>query len=57
MPEIDLALVEQLERISLVEFNNEAGLVRLQEAVKLANQMHLVDTEGVEPLDSVLEDR
>ncbi|GFR89824.1 glutamyl-tRNA(Gln) amidotransferase subunit C, mitochondrial [Elysia marginata] len=57
VPEIDLALVEQLERISLVEFNNEAGLLRLQEAVKLANQMHLVDTDGVEPLDSVLEDR
>ncbi|GFO01154.1 glutamyl-tRNA(gln) amidotransferase subunit c, mitochondrial [Plakobranchus ocellatus] len=57
LPDTDLALVEQLERISLVEFNNEAGLVRLRDAVKLANQMHLVDTEGVEPLDTVLEDR
>ncbi|RUS88119.1 hypothetical protein EGW08_004172 [Elysia chlorotica] len=57
VPEIDLALVEQLERISLVEFNNEAGLRRLREAVKFANQMHVVDTEGVEPMDSVLEDR
>ena len=57
MPEIDLALVEQLERISLVEFNNEAGLLRLREAVKIANQLHLVDTDGVEPMDTVLEDR
>ncbi|KAK3771327.1 hypothetical protein RRG08_024285 [Elysia crispata] len=57
LPEIDLALVEQLERISLVEFNNEAGLLRLREAVKIANQLHLVDTDGVEPMDTVLEDR
>ncbi|XP_005100290.1 glutamyl-tRNA(Gln) amidotransferase subunit C, mitochondrial [Aplysia californica] len=57
VPEVDLALVEQLERISLVEFNNETGLEWLRSSVKSANRLHVVDTEGVEPLDNVLEDR
>ncbi|BFZ04619.1 hypothetical protein BsWGS_07658 [Bradybaena similaris] len=57
VPEIDLPLIEQLERISLVEFNNEEGVKRLQAAVKSAQLLHHINTDGVEPLDSVLEDR
>ncbi|CAL1545252.1 unnamed protein product [Lymnaea stagnalis] len=57
VPEIDLELVEQLERISLVEFNNEEGYISLQNAVRSANLLHAINTEGVEPLDSVLEER
>ncbi|CAG5135933.1 unnamed protein product [Candidula unifasciata] len=57
VPEIDLQLIEQLERISLVELNNEEGVRRLQAAVKSASLLHLINTDGVEPLDSVLEDR
>uniref|UniRef100_A0A0B7A1P6 Glutamyl-tRNA(Gln) amidotransferase subunit C, mitochondrial n=1 Tax=Arion vulgaris TaxID=1028688 RepID=A0A0B7A1P6_9EUPU len=57
VPEIDLQLIEQLERISLVEFNNEEGVRRLQAAVQSARLLHQIDTQGIEPLDSVLENR
>ncbi|KAK7088071.1 glutamyl-tRNA(Gln) amidotransferase subunit C, mitochondrial-like [Littorina saxatilis] len=55
--EISRDLVEHLERQSLVEFSNEEGLKRLSDAIQSANKLYMVDTEGVEPLDSVLEDR
>ena len=55
--EIDLQLVEQLERISLVKFNNETGLKWLKDSVRSANQLLQVNTEGVEPFYSFLEDR
>ena len=57
VPEVDLELVEQLERISLVQFNNEVGVKWLTESVKSATQLLQVDTSQVEPLDSVLEDQ
>lgn len=57
VPEVDLELVEQLERISLVQFNNEVGVKWLTESVKSASQLLAVDTSQVEPLDSVLEDQ
>jgi len=57
VPEVDLELVEQLERISLVQFNNEVGVKWLTESVKSASQLLAVDTSQVEPLDSVLEEQ
>lgn len=48
-------LIHHLERLSLVEFGNRDGLARLCAAIDLADQLQLVDTEGVEPMDSVLE--
>lgn len=48
-------LVEHLERTSLVHFDNEEALRRLEEALQFANTLFEVDTTGVEPLTSVLE--
>ena len=53
---IDPATIEHLERISLVDFANVAGVQRLEEAVKLAEVVTRVDTTGVEPLYSILEE-
>ena len=53
---IDPATIEHLERISLVDFANVAGIKRLEEAVKLAEVVTRVDTTGVEPLYSILEE-
>ena len=50
-------MIDHLERLSLVMFNNKAGVERLQDAIKFANQLYMVNTDGVEPLDNVLEDR
>ena len=50
-------MIDHLERVSLVEFNNQAGIDRLSKAIESANKLHMVDTEGVEPMESVLEDR
>ena len=52
---IDPATVEHLERISLVDFANVAGIKRLEEAIKLAEVVTRVDTTGGQPLYSVLE--
>lgn len=57
VPELDDNMIQHLERLSLVDFNNEAGVERLRNAIEYANQLHMVDTEGVEPMYSVLEDR
>ena len=57
VPPLDKEMIEHLERLSLVMFNNKAGVERLQSAIRFANQLYMVDTEGVEPLDNVLEDR
>ena len=53
---IDPATIEHLERIYLVDFANVAGIKRLEEAVKLAEVVTRVDTTGVEPLYSILEE-
>ncbi|MGH0168307.1 UNVERIFIED_CONTAM: hypothetical protein FKN15_054045 [Acipenser sinensis] len=50
-------LVGRLERLALVDFRNQEGVARLEKAIRFADQLHVVDTEGVEPMDSVLEDR
>nr|ACO14533.1 GatC-like protein [Esox lucius] len=48
-------LVDKLERLALVDFPNQEGLVCLKKAIRFADQLHVVDTEGVDPMDSVLE--
>ncbi|XP_041643927.1 glutamyl-tRNA(Gln) amidotransferase subunit C, mitochondrial isoform X2 [Cheilinus undulatus] len=50
-------LVDKLERLALVDFRTKQGLECLEKAIRFADQLHLVDTTGVEPMDSVLEDR
>lgn len=55
--QIPADLVDKLERLALVDFRTKQGLECLQKAIRFADQLHVVDTSGVEPMDSVLEDR
>lgn len=55
--QIDSKMINHLERLALVDFGNEEGIDRLNKAIRFADQMMLVDTSGVEPMTSVLEDR
>ncbi|XP_077150585.1 glutamyl-tRNA(Gln) amidotransferase subunit C, mitochondrial [Ranitomeya variabilis] len=50
-------VIDHLERLALVDFRNQEGVERLASAIHFASQLHNVNTEGVEPLSSVLEDR
>uniref|UniRef100_A0A8C6V4M1 Glutamyl-tRNA(Gln) amidotransferase subunit C, mitochondrial n=1 Tax=Neogobius melanostomus TaxID=47308 RepID=A0A8C6V4M1_9GOBI len=50
-------LVDKLERLALVDFRTKQGLDCLEKAIRFADQLHVVDTSGVEPMVSVLEDR
>lgn len=54
---VSAAVVEHLERLALVNFGSREAVARLEKAVAFADQLHAVDTDGVEPLESVLEDR
>lgn len=49
-------LIGLLERLSLVEFANKAGIERLQEAIKFADTLKEVNTENVKPIFSVHDD-
>lgn len=51
---IDSATIEHLERLSLVDFGNQEGIRRLEEAIAFADQILDVDTKDVEPLISVV---
>ncbi|XP_077995640.1 glutamyl-tRNA(Gln) amidotransferase subunit C, mitochondrial-like [Glandiceps talaboti] len=54
---IDAETVRRLERLALVKFSDSAGVERLSRAVRFADQLFVVDTAGVEPMSTVLEDR
>ncbi|XP_037783847.1 glutamyl-tRNA(Gln) amidotransferase subunit C, mitochondrial-like [Penaeus monodon] len=54
---VDLKLVQLLEKLSLVDFANKEGVARLEAAIDLADKLSVVDTDGVEPMITVLEDR
>lgn len=54
---ISVDLVDKLERLALVDFRTKQGLECLEKAIRFADQLHVVDTSEVEPMDSVLEDR
>ncbi|XP_077418014.1 glutamyl-tRNA(Gln) amidotransferase subunit C, mitochondrial [Vanacampus margaritifer] len=55
--QVEADLVDKLERLALVDFRTKEGLACLEKAIRFADQLHVVDTSGVEPMDSVLEDR
>ncbi|KFO84051.1 hypothetical protein N320_10590, partial [Buceros rhinoceros silvestris] len=55
--EVAPAVLDHLEQLALVDFRDSEGIQRLQKAIQFADQLHEVNTDGVEPMDSVLEDR
>lgn len=55
--EIDAETIAHLERLSLVDCANRQGIKTLEDAIAFADQILQVDTTGVEPLVTVLEDR
>lgn len=54
---IDANTIALLERLSLVDCANRQSIETLEEAIAFADQILQVNTEGVEPLVTVLEDR
>lgn len=54
-PTLDKAKIEQLKRVSLVNFDNESSLVRLNSAIKFAEALKKVPIENVKPMYTVLE--
>jgi aspartyl-tRNA(Asn)/glutamyl-tRNA(Gln) amidotransferase subunit C len=54
---IDKKTIELLEQLSLVDFANKKGIERLEDAIRFADQICVVNTTDVEPMISVLEDR
>uniref|UniRef100_A0A0M3HSM1 Glutamyl-tRNA(Gln) amidotransferase subunit C, mitochondrial n=2 Tax=Ascaris TaxID=6251 RepID=A0A0M3HSM1_ASCLU len=55
-PIFDRRLITHLERLSLVRFSDEEAVAHLRKAVKYANQLKLLNTTGVEPMETVIED-
>lgn len=53
---IDANTIALLERLSLVDCANKEGIETLEAAIEFADQIQQVDTSGVEPLITVLED-
>ncbi|CAG0896485.1 unnamed protein product [Cyprideis torosa] len=49
-------MIEHLERLSLVDFATEEGLRRVEETLEQCQCFSSVDTRGVEPLVTLLED-
>lgn len=54
---VSAELIEHLERLALVDFRNREGVERLRAAIEFAEKLRAVDTDGVAPMESVLEDR
>lgn len=54
---VTVDVLDHLEHLALVDFRDFEGVERLQKAIQFADQLHEVNTDGVEPMDSVLEDR
>ncbi|KAM5237754.1 glutamyl-tRNA(Gln) amidotransferase subunit C, mitochondrial [Ctenodactylus gundi] len=50
-------MIEHLERLALVDFGSREAVTRLEKAVAFADRLHAVDVDGVQPMESVLEDR
>lgn len=50
-------VIEHLERLALVDFGSREAVARLERAVAFADRLRAVDTDGVQPMESVLEDR
>lgn len=54
---IDAETIALLERLSLVDCANKEAIETLEDAIAFADQIHQVDTNNVDPLITVLEDR
>ena len=54
---IDQNTIALLERLSLVDCANRKGIETLEDAIAFADQILQVNTEGVQPLITVLEDQ
>ncbi|XP_068017837.1 glutamyl-tRNA(Gln) amidotransferase subunit C, mitochondrial [Melanerpes formicivorus] len=54
---VTVEVLDHLEHLALVDFRDSEGVERLQKAIQFADQLHEVNTDGIEPMDSVLEDR
>lgn len=54
---VDCNLVEKLERLALVDFDNEDAIERLKDSIRSAQLIFTVDTTNIKPLVSLLEDR
>lgn len=54
---INQETIELLERLSLVDFANKKGINRLEDAIRFADQIRVIDTTDVEPMITALEDR
>nr|XP_012420820.1 PREDICTED: glutamyl-tRNA(Gln) amidotransferase subunit C, mitochondrial-like [Odobenus rosmarus divergens] len=50
-------VIEHLERLALVDFGSQEAVARLEKAIAFADRLRAVDMDGVEPMESVLEDR
>ncbi|XP_049869233.1 glutamyl-tRNA(Gln) amidotransferase subunit C, mitochondrial [Pectinophora gossypiella] len=53
---VDKNTLALLERLSLVKFDSAEGVKVLEDSIKFANKVLHINTDGVEPLYSVLED-
>lgn len=54
---VDLDTITHLERLSLVNFGNLKGVEILESSIRFADKILSVNTSGVEPLMTVLENR
>ena len=53
---VEQETVLHLERLSLVDFANDEGIRRLEEAIEFAQPLKEVPTDNVEPMYTVLDD-
>ncbi|XP_033119323.1 glutamyl-tRNA(Gln) amidotransferase subunit C, mitochondrial-like [Anneissia japonica] len=54
---IDLETIKRIETLALIKFANQEGIERLNKAIRLADQITIIDTTGIEPMYSLHEDR
>lgn len=52
---VDEVTISHLEHQALVDFSNQEAIRRLEKAIQFADQLSLINTNGVEPMDTVLE--
>ncbi|XP_075973445.1 glutamyl-tRNA(Gln) amidotransferase subunit C, mitochondrial [Anticarsia gemmatalis] len=54
---VDRNTISLLERLSLVKYDTPEGVKILEDSITFANKILHINTDGVEPLYSVLEDK
>ncbi|KAI6207268.1 Glutamyl-tRNA(Gln) amidotransferase subunit C, mitochondrial [Aphelenchoides fujianensis] len=54
---LDAEMLTKLERLAGLRFRDQAEVDALREEIRLANRIFEVNTEGVEPLYSIVEER